>query len=153
MSNSFYEGIKENIEKHGCSIVGVGGSPTTPTFAYTIGLSPKIGFEVIMIGVPIQYAHSMLNDISYIAHRKSLGLDEPYDEIGNFPIYFKACDQRASEWGVQAERFYEKPVKFAQAVYPDRAGIYPWQDGYDHAYMDPRQPMLFEMKELAKEPA
>jgi hypothetical protein len=52
------EQIQQNINRDGHHIYVVSGPPT-PRFAYTIGLSPTVGFELILAGA-ISY---MLNDV------------------------------------------------------------------------------------------
>lgn len=142
MLDSIRRQVMEHIANTGVSIMGVGGSATTPPFAYTIGLTATYGVELIIIGLGISAAHAVLNSIIV---EGTLRIDQTYTKPANMPLMLKEATTKASEYGIQAEDFYGKQLKFVQVVMCDKDGIFPWQAGYDHAYMDERQPLLFNV--------
>lgn len=58
--------IQENIERHGHHIYLISGGPC-PRFAYTIGLSPRLGAEIILAGASIYSAEEVAQIINFIA--------------------------------------------------------------------------------------
>jgi hypothetical protein len=132
--------IQDNIDKHGHHVMGVGAGPSSPSFAYTIGLTAKYGTELIVFALPMNMACGFLNQIAELG---AIQLEEPYTDIANFPLHVRKCTPAASKYGVQAEAFYGRPVQFCQVILCDRAGKLPWEAGFDHAHMGPMQPLLY----------
>lgn len=121
------------------------------SFAYTIGLTSQGLPEIIVFGMPQQYAAYFLNEIARIMREQG----EPADgaantDLGAVPIAFKTVlPGRAEEFAFQAVYYYdEKPIKprFKQMVMADRAGKLPWEEGYDLAYMGKFQLHLWEAR-------
>ena len=132
--------IQKNITEHGHHVMGVGAGPNTPGFTYTIGLTPIYGTELLVFALPMTIACGFLNEIAALG---TPNLVEPYTDIANFPLHLRECNERAAEYCVQAEHFYGRRLKYCQVVLCDREGKMPWEQGYDHAFMDPMQPLLF----------
>jgi hypothetical protein len=150
-----YYQTEKNIETFGFSDVGVSGTENSPSFNYTIGLSPQFGHEFIMIGLRPDLAHIIICDI--VASLKSglkLELDKIYEgeenAWANLPLMFKACDPQHpdlfGEYAIQLKEFYGKEKPVVQIVMSDRAGLLPGHPDFDHAYMDKRQPLLFKLQ-------
>lgn len=141
---SFRDTILENIAKHGVQLIGV--TDARPGFTYTIGLTAKFGFEIIVVGLPFQYAGNILNRIA--AKDMPPELDVPNSEYTNLPIMFKECNVSMGplhdEFVVQADVFYGKEVKVVQLVMCDREARFPGHSEYDHEYMDPRQRLFYD---------
>lgn len=133
--------IKSKIEAHGHLMIGVAANPT---FTYTIGLSEKYGFEIILVGLRYEYAGAMLNDLAEFMKTNTLEMGRPYDDFANMPNVFRECDPaKVAEYVVQAENYYGKPVKVVQFVMCDRQGRFPEDPDYDFVYMDRCQPLLY----------
>jgi hypothetical protein len=136
---SFRDTILENIAKHGVQLIGV--TDTQPSFTYTIGLHAKFGFELIVVGLPYQYAGHILNEIAAKDMPPELGM--PNTEYTNLPVMFMECTVSLGplhdDFVCQADRFYGKEVKVVQMVMCDRQCRFPGHSEYDHEYMDPRQ--------------
>ena len=60
MNDDFRNTINDTIEMYGAQLMGVAEDPS---FTYTIGLTPKFGAELLIIGLSPRYAHVILNDI------------------------------------------------------------------------------------------
>lgn len=138
---SFRDKILETIATHGHMVIGVGDNPS---FAYTIGLTSRFGCELLVCGLPMQYAHVILNDIA--SKLSNDLLDVPTTEFTNLPIVLKEANtnlgQLHSNYVCQADSFYGKQVKVVQVVLSDREGRTPLDSDYDHEYMTPRQPLF-----------
>lgn len=139
------DAITANI--NGEHYVHLTGVIASPPWTYTIGLSPVIGYEILIVGLRSVYAGTMLNDIAEALHAGcEFNLDVPDDRWGNLPVVFKRAESPLvhSEYVLLADWYYgrdDTPV--LQMVVPDRAGLFPWDAAFDHAYMDRRQPQLW----------
>ena len=145
--------MEELILQYGHMVQGV--FPTEdapgPSFAYSVGLQDAGWPELIMVGVNINTATVIINDTIrlYRAAEKKPTAGDCVEEVGNFPLYLATVSNSAlHEYLCQAvhraERMGKPEPAALQIVIPDRAGVFPWQPGYDHAYMDPAQPCLAE---------
>jgi hypothetical protein len=135
--------IISTIQDHGHQLIGVGGDTTAPPFIYTIGLTATYGCELLIVGLPMKYG-SIVNDI---AANLPLPLNEPLSQFTNMPLMLRRSNWNQallhSEFVCLADRFYGKEVNVVQIVMPDRNGRFPEHAGYDHEYMDPRQPLFY----------
>lgn len=140
----FHSELDAKIAQHGHQVIGVHGSPENPSFAYTIGLTPRLGFELLVVGLPIRHAHPILNGIAN-NWRPEL-LDVPSDEFTNLPLLLKCCDTDLArlhrEFVVQADQHYSTEVNVVQVILSDREGRTPNDADFDHAYMGRFQPLF-----------
>lgn len=138
------QGLKKKIEEYGHAVVGVFGTEEDPgpPFTYTIGLTEKYGFELLVFGIPNQYAGMMLNDIANkLASGETLNLNSLDDRWANMPVKFMEADQSVHGYTVQADQYYGQNVRVLQIVLPDKTGKFFDEAGYDHEYMNIRQPI------------
>jgi Domain of unknown function (DUF4262) len=144
-SDAIHNKVISDIASHGQSVIGVQGQGD-PSFAYTIGLSEKTGFELLCVGLKPQYATMIFNDIAdTIKKGGKLEFNVPDDRFANLPCMFVEANQRAHEYTVQADQFFGKEVKVVQMVLSDRQGLLPGNPRYDHEHMDKFQPLLFDV--------
>lgn len=143
---TFRESIIETIAKYGVQLIGVGGEGSGPPFAYTIGLNSKFGVELLIVGLPLNYVGQILNEIAALPAFPEL--DVPNVDFTNLPVMFKRCTVNTGrlhdEYVVQADVFYGEEVDVVQIVMCDKMGRFPNHREFDHAYMDPRQPLFCE---------
>lgn len=141
----FQNNITNHIKAHGLSVVGVPGQ-NGPSFAYSIGLSLKYGFELLTVGLPVQHAQTIFNQIA--AAETPPALDVPVIGFSNLPLMFKRCDRDLQvlrdEYVCQADRYFDRPVDVVQMVLSDRKGRFPGDPAYDGAHMDRLQRLFFE---------
>ncbi len=114
-----------------------------PPFAYTIGLFGLGHPELLIIGVPSGTAHGVLNDLG---ERIRGGANLVAGEL----ITFDGWPHRIIPESVPnpgdivfgANRHYRRPPAFSvpvlQLSYDDKAGRFPWEDGYAAPKMQPR---------------
>jgi hypothetical protein len=156
MWTGWHAQITTNIAKYGFQMVGVFGTPDDPgpSFTYTIGLEPKYGFELIIFGLPHDFAAHVIHDmVNALKSGQTIETDVKDDrwfamlgedgEKINAKCLFKECDSRARGYVYQADRYYERDVRVLQIVITDKHGKFPGEDGYDEEYMGIRQPLLY----------
>lgn len=126
------------VREHGQAVVAVPADEHGPAFAYTVGLPHTAGApELAMLGLPIQVMHTLLNGVAarvrvgaeaadgtrvdgLLADGLALVLKDT--EPGWHPAFFR-----------QTGRFHRAAVPVRQVVWPDRSGVFPWEDGFDEA--------------------
>lgn len=134
--------VQRNINEYGVHLTGVGA---IPSFTYTTGMYQKFGYELLVYGLPPHYAAQILNDIYQAALHDPLKMDVPDDRFTNLPVVFKKCSDEVQEINGVSSRFYgKKKIPMVQVVMCDKAGKFPWEQGFDHEYMDVRQLRYWE---------
>lgn len=140
--NEWYASLTTNIAKYGHQLIGV--FDCVPNFTYSIGLSSKYGFEIIVIGLPPTMAGALINDVAEdLAQGLKIVPGVAYDKWANLPCKFMEAGDSVRGYVCQADRYYGKNVKVLQFVIPDKEGRFSDDEGYDSEYMNPRQPLLF----------
>lgn len=118
-----------------------------PQFAYSIGLSPSHGHELIVFGLPGQWASMYFNMLSVeFLPNGPLPLDTPVTfDMASVPVMFKRCDPaKVAGYVQQAFNYYgTEDIAFVQMVLSDKAGRFPDDPEFDHAMMDPLQTLLY----------
>jgi hypothetical protein len=116
------ETIRQNIARSGHHIYVVSDDGQTPRFAYTIGASESVGFELILAGAIFYMKDevvTILNEI--VAQRKAHPARDVYDvdRQGSFTLR-DADDSWARELLLGAFDYYKRDVRVRQ-VFPDVA--------------------------------
>jgi Domain of unknown function (DUF4262) len=125
--SSFIENVRQDIERHGCSVIFV--ADEDPPFAYTLGLWERHKHaEFIVFGLSGSVMTNILNAIA----RK-------VREGGNFSSAVHLADV-GGKFGLRvvpiheaglsryfgfALGYYQGPFPAAQVVWPDSAGVFP----------------------------
>src|SRR5262249_23241138 len=112
-----------------------------PGFAYSIGLFRTFGHaEILLMGLPVQTAHQLINDMGEVI--RGGGCYEPgkrYEGIAQgFPLVFvKMAGRYYREYLVFA-RWFDSGSDFPvlQCLWPDKAGVFPGEPGYDSRFFD-----------------
>lgn len=129
-----------NINQFGWHVMGIDEDDDYPGFAFSIGFYYQYQHpEILLMGLPNQLAHTILASIQEML--EAGGRIEPWsavDEVANFaltavPVHF---DHYRAHLGY-AMWFYQSldaPFPALQLVWPDKAGVFPWQEGYDRQY-------------------
>ena len=142
-----------NVREHGWFRTSVAADEHGPSFSYTTGFWQGVQKpELIISGLNHETAHQILWDIYTDAKAgKSLPIGVPVAEVfGNHAAYiFPVAKRFYSEYLGWSLWFYcGDNFDCLQIVWPDREGIFPWQDGYDPSFADD-QPDLTENGWLA----
>jgi len=136
---SFFEKIDTLIHRAGFAFICIGPDVDAPPFAYTVGLTETYGCpELLIFGVGEQIAnvafHSVVDKIKS-GTRFSDG--DVLVEVLNLPCSIKVVPSEAAlKFALNVASRYEHSAQlptFQQIVYPDRAGVFPWEPGYDES--------------------
>ena len=122
------------VTEHGWSVVGIGSGDDVPAWAFTVGLWHTLGSpEVAMFGLRLADMQLWLNRLGdQIRSGRPLAPDQPRDGVlEGFPLELRPVH---ASWYPRlfgsALNFYQRPpLPIVQAIWPDRAGLLPWQDG------------------------
>ena len=124
---------RSKIAAHGWTVIAVfptEGDPG-PSFAYTVGLSAKQLPELAIYGLPGQAAHPVLNEVarrmvaSGVAPQSGDRIEGVL--VGNVPLVAVAMAD-ATDLNLVRE-LYGAVAAAVQVVWPDSAGILPWEEG------------------------
>lgn len=132
------------VDQYGWAVRHVVPPPDDDTagLSYTVGLTAMDHPEVVVQGLPADAANAFLNDVGqqvrdgvrFAAGQVTTALTD--DER---PMAFIAIDDELTDELTVAGQLYGA-VQALQLVWPDAAGVFPWQLGYD---LEPeRQPLL-----------
>ena len=120
----------------GWAITGVLPEPGEAHYAYTIGLTETGAPELVITGLHPAVAQVLLNDMAQRAHQHGVRWRH-HDRIGDLIRDYDALivDGTANERiapGTANSRYGARSVRLQQIVWPDPAGLYPWEPGYRH---------------------
>lgn len=128
-----WQNIPEHIKTFGCTVLAIAPEKGSPGFSYTVGLHEQGFPELLTIGLPAVTAHHIL--MSAYTRMKSSG-EVPKDgdilaDVCNSPLIWKKVAP-GNDMTLWAFDYYPNDeVEVMQIVWPDRAGLFPWQDGHD----------------------
>jgi hypothetical protein len=128
------DGTAGLVTEHGWSVVGIGSEDDVPAWAFTVGLWHTLGSpEVAMFGLRLPDMQRWLNQLGgQIRDGQPLAADERRDGVlDGFPLAIRPVHP---SWYPRvfgsAVNFYQRPpLPIVQAIWPDRTGLFPWQDG------------------------
>jgi hypothetical protein len=140
--------VLEGIEKHGWSVMNVQDSSGKPGWSYTIGLFETYGHpEVIICGMEVDNRQRILNWIGNNAQKKNPFIaDQEHDWVlDGYKCWSKPVEKKWYSHLIGFARWFygydNDKFPCLQAIYPDNAGTYPWQE--ESSYSD-EQPLLYE---------
>ena len=114
-------------------MIGVFSTPEDPgpSFAYTVGLSGKGLPELAIYGLHAQIAHSLLNEVArrMVESGSALQNGERIEGVlaDDVPLVAVAMTD-ATDLNLVRE-LYGAVAAAVQVVWPDGAGVLPWEDG------------------------
>jgi len=130
--------IRDRVEKYGLAIQFA--FPTEegqgPRFAYTIGMTDIGHPELLVIGLPDELAGLVFNQVhGELRKGQRTGRELLIEKILSVPLLVHATDPvKSCAYTIQGDEYYRikglKPV-YSQLIWPDPAGVYPHQDGFD----------------------
>ena len=129
--DDFEQDCRKIIETYGHMVQQVGGSG----WAYTIGLTSTLGYELICVGLPPQVAEPVLNDLAAMLKGAEIPDEQAIAEISNMPVILRTIDlAETPDVGILigiARRLNIVPTKLRQMLWPDPAGNYPGSPDYN----------------------
>jgi hypothetical protein len=130
---AYLQSCRETIARHGGMIQGVFPTAISPGvgFSYTVGLTAAGLPELVISGLPMDLAGTLLND----AARTSLGAEikagNTIADIAN--VSFKVIDAPKAEINLARRLYGADVVRALQLVWPDDSGHYPGDAGWSLA--------------------
>lgn len=128
---SYKQQCLQVIKKHGRLIQQVGVSG----WAYTVGLTKSLGYELICTGLPPQVSHSVLNQLADKLSAAPVADDQPITELTNMPVILRTIDLATSPdlhiLITTAHLVGMPPTKLRHLIWPDPAGNFPGSPDYD----------------------
>jgi len=132
------------IDRHGHLIQAVSDPKQhAHPFLYTVGLAPR-GYEFVMVGLPVEVAHGILNSLVALDAEEPVVDDFPFTDLLE-PPFRAVVEPMESTVGLDiAEALYDSSTwRARQVLWPDQAGLLPTEDGCDQLYVDlQRSPRL-----------
>ena len=139
--------IIHDVQRDGWSILGVLGEPSSPPFAYSIGLYQTLGQpEIAIVGLPVEdRAPIILHNIVDLMNEGVTFEDgtESDQVLDRYACTFCSVHRDFYQEYLGAAIWYYGGLDFPvlQCVYPDRKGRYPWQPGASSGFRA-SQPVL-----------
>ena len=124
------------IRSAGFAYICVSQEGRTPPFAYTIGLTETYGCpELLIFGVGQQVANAVFHGMVEKMKTGARFADgDVVTQVLNVPCAIKAVSGEAAHpFVLNVTSRYNggaHSLAFQQVVYPDQAGLYPWEIGY-----------------------
>jgi len=143
----FEDAINEAMERHGWFVALIRAERDQPAFAYSIGLFKNYGHaELIILGLRPEAMQGILNacgDLIKAGQKLPLGA-RVKDVVEGYDVEFRQVMSRESYkehvgYGLWFNRGPTFPL--FQLVWPDKKGLFPWEDGSDPV-MAQQQPLL-----------
>lgn len=148
--------IEKNVKEHGLAIQFI--FPTKeqpgPKFAYTVGMTDIGQPELVVIGLPESLAGMVFNRVfEELRAGTRTGQETSIEKVLSVPLLMHTADESlAYPYTVQCQRYYqERGIKpaFKQLIWPDTAGVYPHEQGFDEEMVD-LQPYLCNQSSTAE---
>ena len=134
------ERISRDIERDGWSTIGVfaapGDEPPAPPFSYSVGFREHGQPEIIVMGIPPDYAHQIIANIFHLVKNglelhDGLRLSEGLDD--NYEVEFRALPADGTPLNM-AKVYYEvDELPALQLVWPDVDRRFPGEEGCDES--------------------
>lgn len=132
----YHSQVEENIRKYGYHATFV-FSDKEPSFCYSTGIFKSLGIpEIFISSLPQNLSGTLIRN--YVDRFKSAGslpLNTKLDELTDrFPVYLiEVQEEKLKDFVLSSIRFYkDAPYKYIQLIYPDTAGYFPNDPGYDY---------------------
>ena len=130
--------IVEDIREHGWHVVGIPDDEEGPGFVFTVGVYLRtLQPEILMMGVPIEPAHRVLNSIAeYTMSGGTIAFEQRYpDFVDGREVMFRPIHQtQFHEYLGCANWFYRSlgtPYPACQCIWPDLEGRFPHEAAFD----------------------
>lgn len=124
------------IKRAGFAVICIGPESGVPPFAYSVGLTETYGSpELLIFGVGDKVAIPVFHAVvDRIKGGERFPNGAVLEKVLNVPCVIKAVsDSIARKYALNVLKRYEGAATsptFQQIVYPDQAGVLPWEAGY-----------------------
>lgn len=134
--------LRTIIAEHGWAVQGVHATETAPPFSYTVGLTDAGLPELIIIGLPTNVAGIVLNRLAKESLTEELETGRKYDlpngdQTLPYLIGTVSSVNRREYLKVAASLYDRHRIKALQVIWPSKEGLFPEDDGWDLAEVQP----------------
>ena len=125
------------IAQYGMAVYPVMPPGDAPPFAYSVGQQAKGLPELIVFGLPPQVAGAMLYTLAgHMETERAAGrpVGEGFVMVPDIPVrtaLLPVTVAAASKYAEVAHERSKGQASYLQVVWPDEAGVFPWEPGYD----------------------
>jgi len=131
--------LLETLEQWGWFVIKVGASDSEPAFAYSMGLYETFHHpEIILFGLDLGTMHQLINDAAKrIQEGETFDEGHRYDDpLAGYQCEFRKVNPSHYDGLLNYAIWYYKssPFPAVQLVWPDFAGLFPWENGFDERY-------------------
>ncbi len=146
--NDYEQKLVANVREHGwqgTSVFATDGDEeeeeAAPGFCYSIGFWRTASIpEILILGLPVDVGHSVLARIHEMAGEgfiPPVGVAVPDVMVGYDCIFFPVAPAAYADYPLSANWFYgNRDYPCLQLVWPDLAGLFPWQAGFNERFRD-----------------
>jgi hypothetical protein len=132
----YFENVDSNIEKHGFHVTYVMELIDFTPFGYSTGLYKNFGIpEAFVSGLPNGLTNTLITNYAQTFKHQKIPLNKKLNNLTDrFPVYIIAIENEAlSEKILSSFRLYEDDdFESIQIIFPDLAGKFPEEMGYDY---------------------
>lgn len=127
------ERTRQDIAKHGCTVMHVMEEGELPPFAYSIGISQQTGApEVVVIGLKRPMAHFVVNEYNLrVRAGERFTAGRPYSEfLEGFDVFFEPVPPAAYQdyFGQSLDFYGGLSFEVLQLIYPTTNDVWPWAE-------------------------
>ena len=141
--------VVDSLNRKELHVIHVGAYETTPSFSYTIGLNQLHGHPELMVTeLPVNNAHNILHSaFDRVAEgERFTHLDRAFRVVSlALPACFLRLTPEVRDQLLTLASWVNNRDEFdaLQCVWPDAAGLFPWDTGFDNNF---HQTVLAEMR-------
>lgn len=135
--DAFLNNALTMIDKYGWQITAVGGSESSPPFAYTAGLTAVDRPELVIAGLGFENMQAILNSVAFLGPVEDGAV---LDGVlgGGLPLRIRAGKPTEALYPRTAYQLYEDRVQLLhQVLWPDNDGLFPGEPGFSLADLQP----------------
>ncbi len=139
------------IAQNGWAVIGIHPDHRHDMFSYSVGFTETLGQpEVCFIGVPIEMARTLINDIGQGLRAKRLRLPKNGGRLSQVIQKWDVLVRPVPEKHARAlargafERMHPKPIRLMQICIPDHAGRLPDDPSCDPQFVNFQDYTQFE---------
>lgn len=133
---------RKHIEEYGYSLMGVGAGDVDPSYTYTVGLSKILGFELVVVNLPLHLSSPLLNGVIDNLKKGNVTPDVVFtddeftieDVLARLKITDIDMDSNTAE-GVKGRIDGIEVTQIKQLWLPDQNNVLPDEPGYDNTFM------------------
>ena len=136
------ERLLHDVREHGWHVVGIPDDDEGPGFVFTVGVYLRtLQPEILMMGVPIEPAHRVLNAIA--EHLMGGGVLVPEQRYTGFvdgrEVVFRTIHESHFYEYLGCANWFYRPTDSSfpavQCIWPDLHGRFPHEDGFDSRFV------------------